>query len=217
MMIRIAIVDDHPLIRDGVRGWCAAAEPEIRVSADHPDPAAFLAATEADRGELDAVVLDLQFDQRAPDLTALGAICERGHRVVVYSQHTEPRLVRDCLDLGAVTYLSKTEGREHLIAALHAAAEVRPYLSPTMARAMSDDADDDRPKLSQREREVLLAWFQTESKALVAQQLYITAGTVNTYLERIRAKYAAVGRPAPTKAALVARAIRDGLIGTDEL
>lgn len=68
-----------------------------------------------------------------------------------------------------------------------------------------------------REREVLLAWFQTESKALVAHQLYITPGTVNTHLERIRAKYAAMGRSAPTKAALVARAIRDGLIGTDEL
>ncbi|MGW4249085.1 response regulator [Nocardia sp. NPDC004722] len=215
-MIRIAIVDDHPLIRDGVRGWCAAAEPHILVSADHPDPATFLAATGPDRGDLDAVVLDLQFDQRAPDLDALTTICTRGHRVVVYSQYTEPHLVRDCLDLGAVTYLSKTEGREHLIAALHAAAEVRPYLSPTMARAMSTDGDD-RPKLSQREREVLLAWFQTESKALVAQQLYITVGTVNTYLERIRAKYASVGRSAPTKAALVARAIRDGLITTDEL
>ncbi|MEC3956934.1 response regulator transcription factor [Nocardia sp. CDC153] len=215
-MIRIAIVDDHPLIRDGVRGWCAAAQPHILVAADHPDPAAFLAATGPDRGDLDAIVLDLQFDQRAPDLTALATICARGHRVVVYSQHTEPHLVRDCLDLGAVTYLSKTEGREHLIAALHAAADVRPYLSPTMARAMSTDADD-RPKLSHREREVLLAWFQTESKALVAQQLYITVGTVNTHLERIRAKYAAVGRSAPTKAALVARAIRDGLITTDEL
>lgn len=215
-MIRIAIVDDHPLIRDGVRGWCAAAQPRLEVTADHPDPADFLAATGPDRGDLDAIVLDLQFDQRAPDLTALGTICARGHRVVVYSQFTEPRLVRDCLDLGAVTYLSKTEGREHLIAALHAAAEVRPYLSPTMARAMSTDGDD-RPHLSQREREVLLAWFQTESKALVAQQLYITPGTVNTHLERIRAKYAAVGRSAPTKAALVARAIRDGLITTDEL
>ncbi|MFE5286795.1 response regulator [Nocardia sp. NPDC056611] len=215
-MIRIAIVDDHPLIRDGVRGWCAAAEPRLEVTADHADPAAFLAATGPDRGDLDAIVLDLQFDQRAPDLNALATICARGHRVVVYSQHTEPHLVRDCLDLGAVTYLSKTEGREHLIAALHAAAEVRPYLSPTMARAMSTDGDD-RPKLSQREREVLLAWFQTESKALVAHQLYITPGTVNTHLERIRAKYAAVGRSAPTKAALVARAIRDGLISTDEL
>ncbi|WP_405133118.1 LuxR C-terminal-related transcriptional regulator [Nocardia sp. NBC_01388] len=215
-MIRIAIIDDHPLICDGVRGWCAAARPPIAVADDYPRPAAFLTATGPDRGELDAVVLDLQFEQRAPDLGALGAICERGHRVVVYSQHTEPHLVRDCLDLGAVTYLSKTEGREHLITALYAAAEVRPYLSPTMARAMSTDGDD-RPKLSQREREVLLAWFQTESKALVAQQLFITPGTVNTYLERIRAKYAAVGRSAPTKAALVARAIRDGLISTDEL
>ncbi|WP_411156391.1 helix-turn-helix transcriptional regulator [Nocardia cyriacigeorgica] len=48
----------------------------------------------------------------------------------------------------------------------------------------------------------------TESKTLVGQRLYITTGTVNTHLERIRTKYAQAGRPAPTKAALVARAIQ---------
>jgi DNA-binding CsgD family transcriptional regulator len=74
-----------------------------------------------------------------------------------------------------------------------------------------------RPDLAPREKEVLVAWFQTDSKALVATQLHIAPTTVRTHLQRIRAKYAAVGRPATTKAALVARAIQDGLINVEDL
>lgn len=137
--------------------------------------------------------------------------------MIVFSQHTASPLVMECLDLGAVTYLSKAEGRDHLIAAIHAAVTDQPYLGPTMAKAMNTDDAVNRPTLSPREREVLISWFQTESQALVAKRLFITPGTVKTHLGRIRAKYAAAGRQAPTKAALVARAIQDGLITADDL
>jgi DNA-binding CsgD family transcriptional regulator len=73
------------------------------------------------------------------------------------------------------------------------------------------------PTLTVREIEVLRTWLMLETKPAVAQSLYISLGTVNTHLTRIRAKYADVGRPAPTKAALVARAVQDGLITLDEL
>ncbi|MER7450791.1 LuxR C-terminal-related transcriptional regulator [Nocardia beijingensis] len=74
-----------------------------------------------------------------------------------------------------------------------------------------------RPVLSSREIEVLLAWIASDSKVEVGQRLFISLGTVNTHLTRIRDKYAAVGRPAPTKAALVARALQDALIDIDDL
>lgn len=74
-----------------------------------------------------------------------------------------------------------------------------------------------RPRLSPREVEVLLRWLRCDSKNTVAADLYLSIGTVNTHLARIRAKYRAVGRSAPTKAALVARAVQDGLISLDEL
>lgn len=69
-----------------------------------------------------------------------------------------------------------------------------------------------KPELTEREIEVLLAWLRTDSKAQVGRTLYIAPCTVGTHLERIRAKYAAVGRVAATKAALAARAIQDGLV-----
>ncbi|MDT5340689.1 MAG: hypothetical protein QOD90_6194 [Mycobacterium sp.] len=74
-----------------------------------------------------------------------------------------------------------------------------------------------RPELAPREKEVLLAWIRLDNKADVASQLQISATTVRTHLQRIRDKYAAAGRPATTKAALVARAIQDGLIDVNDL
>ncbi len=213
----VAVVDDHSVVHAGIAGWCSAADPPIHVIARYPSPGEILADPDANPDIIAAVVLDLQFAESSPDLSSTAALCERGFRIVIFSQHTRSDLVLDCLDLGVVTYLSKLEGETHLVAALHAAGSNRPYLSPTMAQAMSQDSRPSRPTLSPREREVLLAWFQTESKALVGKRLFITTGTVNTHLERIRAKYAQVGRPASTKAALVARAIQDGLVDPDQL
>ncbi len=72
-------------------------------------------------------------------------------------------------------------------------------------------------QLSDREREILVAWLKTDSKAAVGQELFLAPSTIRTYLQRIREKYARAGRPARTKAALAARAIQDGYIGLDEL
>lgn len=74
-----------------------------------------------------------------------------------------------------------------------------------------------QPMLTKREIQVLTEWIRSDSKVEVARLLFLSLGTVNTHLTRIRAKYAAVGRPAPSKAALVARALQDGLIDIAEL
>lgn len=67
-----------------------------------------------------------------------------------------------------------------------------------------------RPALSRREVEVLLAWLAADSKEVAAASLFISASTVSTHISRIRAKYAVLDRPAPTKAHLLARAVQDG-------
>lgn len=72
-----------------------------------------------------------------------------------------------------------------------------------------------KPGLSVREVEVLLTWLGAESKEHAAEQLFISASTVSTHLARIRAKYAAVGREAPTKTHLFARALQDGYTSLD--
>jgi DNA-binding CsgD family transcriptional regulator len=93
---------------------------------------------------------------------------------------------------------------------------VRPGL-PEPARLHSDLVTREKPDLAPREKEVLLAWILSDNKTGVADQLHISPTTVRTHLERIREKYAAVGRPASTKAALLARAIQDGLVDVNDL
>lgn len=85
---------------------------------------------------------------------------------------------------------------------------------PTSPQDASTLAD---PGLTAREIAVLGAWLRCDSKQEVCAVLHIALGTVNTHLSRIRAKYATVGRAAPTKASLVARALQDGLVTLDDL
>ena len=137
--------------------------------------------------------------------------------MIVLSGESAPEVVLDCLDHGVVSYLAKCEGREHFLAAITAAVQDRPYETPTMGKAMYLGRGGVKPALSPRELEVLRAWFRADSKDLVAERLGMSPSTVETHIARIRTKYAAVGRAAKTKAALVARAIRDGLVTADEL
>ncbi|MFH5230855.1 helix-turn-helix transcriptional regulator [Antrihabitans spumae] len=94
-------------------------------------------------------------------------------------------------------------------------------MSTTVSANNPSEADGphpySKPTLSDREIEVLLAWFSCDTKANVGKGLYISLGTVNTHLARVRQKYECVGRAAPTKAALVARALQDGLIDVKDL
>lgn len=166
---------------------------------------------------VDVVVFDIYTDGDRPAFNALHSMCQRGQRVIVYSQLSTYEVILSCLDMGAVTYLVKAEGQCHLIDAIGAAHSNEPYVGPHMAKALANDQTSGRTNLSDREKEVLIAWFQTESKELVGNRLYIAPATVRTHLQRARAKYAAVGRPAPTKASLLARAIEDGILSLSDL
>lgn len=215
--VTVAVIDDHDVVHAGIAAWCTDADPPIQLVGSFLKPGDFFAEYPDTASDLDVVLLDLQIEGNRPDFEALRRLCERGDRVVVYSHITADEVILTCLDIGAVTYLAKSEGKHHLIDAIHAAHSTTPYVGPRMGKALLNDNTLGRIKLSEREREVLVAWFQTESKELVGKRLYIAPTTVRTHLQRARAKYASVGRPAPTKSALLARAIEDGLLSLNDL
>jgi DNA-binding NarL/FixJ family response regulator len=214
--ITAAIIDDHDVVHAGIEAWCAQANPPIALIAKFRYPREFFAAAHQLK-RIDVVLLDPQVNGGRFDFAALRMLCRAGQRVVIYSHIATDEIILTSLELGALTYLVKSEGKHHLIEAIHAAGSAAPYLGPRMARALLNDRTCGRTKLSEREKEVLRAWFQTESKELVAQRLHIASTTVRTHLQRARAKYALVGRPASTKSALLARAIEDGILSLDEL
>ncbi|EFL24285.1 LuxR family two component transcriptional regulator [Streptomyces himastatinicus ATCC 53653] len=212
--VSVALIDDHPAILAGVEAWYASSDQPIEVIAAGETAAA--AWTPPGDGA-DVVVFDLQLSDAGPAFGELRQLVDAGRQVVVYTMRDEEQTALTCLDLGAATYLTKTEGSRHLVAATLAAARQHPYTPPALAGALGTNARSDRPRLSLREEDVLIEWFQSESKELVAQRLNIKVRTVNTYLDRVRIKYANAGRPARTKAGLVARAIQDGLVAVEDL
>jgi DNA-binding NarL/FixJ family response regulator len=215
--ISVALIDDHDVIHAGIAAWFTQADPPIKLAGSYFFPESFLRDHPRGSTDVDVVVADLELMSRHLEFSDLESLLAAGHRVIVFSHIETDEIILKCLDLGAVSYVAKSEGKNHLTNAIWAARSDLPYVAPRMAGAMVRDRNLGRPNLPAREKEVLMAWFQTDSKDLVADKLRIAPSTVRTHLQRVRAKYAAVGRPATTKAALVARAIQDGIVNVDDL
>jgi DNA-binding NarL/FixJ family response regulator len=210
--VTVAILDDHPAVVAGVEAWCSAARPIISVI----DVGGRIAELWTGAGAAaDVIVFDLHLGDRSPAFRDLRMLADSDRRIIVYSQRSDAVTALTCLEMGAFTYLTKAEGKPHLVPAIQACAAGRPYTSPSLAGAMAGDTRTGRPSFSPRETEVMLAWFACDSKAMVAAKLGLSVKTVETYLDRVRLKYANAGRAARTKAALMERALQDGLTDLD--
>ncbi len=211
--VTVAVVDDHQVVLDGIRSW-VEHDPQCRVRlvADGLYVDAVLAGPGRDA---DVLVLDLGlFGESTVD--RIGELAT-GRRVLAFSAETADETVRAVLDAGACAYLTKHEGSEHFIGAVVAVAADRPYVTPSLAKAILGDNTPGRPSLSAQEQRALRLWFQLPKKQNVAREMGISAETVDQYISRARVKYAAAGRPAPNKAAMVARAIEDGLVRPEDV
>jgi DNA-binding NarL/FixJ family response regulator len=158
----------------------------------------------------DVVVIDPHPAGRAePAWGEVERLVAGGRRVVVHTVRHDEETAARAGRLGCCTVVTKATGEAPLVSAVLVAAGTRPC--PPASAAV------ERPRLTARERDVLLAWLQCESKRTVAARCHLSPRTVEGYIDRVRLRYAEVGRPAPTKASLVARALQDGLIALDDL
>jgi two-component system, NarL family, nitrate/nitrite response regulator NarL len=211
--VTVAVVDDHQVVLDGIRWWVEHdAEQRLALVATGLWVDSVLAGPGR---HADVLVLDLGLFGE----TVVGRVEElaAGRRVVAFSAETADETVRAVLDAGASAYLTKNEGSDHFIEVVVAAAQDRPYVTPSVAKAMLNDRSPGRPKLSAQEERALRLWFQQPKKLNVAREMGISVDTVDQYISRARVKYAAAGRPASNKAAMVARAIEDGLVRPEDV
>jgi len=203
----VVLVDGHPVVLAGMRTWFRRAGIVVLAAGDTPE-----VAWQPPGAAADVVVLDPHPPgPSGPAHAALDRLVAGGRRVVVHTVHHDEEAVARCCRVGGSAVVPKVDGEAQLVAAVLAAAGDRPCppSSATVATA--------RPLLTGRERDVLLAWLRCESKRSAALLCHLSPRTVEGYIDRIRQRYAEVGRPAPTKAGLVARALQDGLITLDEL
>ena len=213
--ITAVLVEDHDVVRAGIRGWFADAEPPIDLLDAGARPATAWVAPGVDA---DVVIMDLKLTRYGvQEFGELRRLAEAGRRIVVYTQDDTRNTAVHCIRLGALSYVAKSEGREHLVAAVRAAAAGQAYTPPALSGSMVGDDDPNRPRLTPQETSALRAWFSASSKDRAGRMLGISAKTVDTYIERARVKYAAAGRPAPTKSVLVQRALEDGLVTLADL
>jgi two-component system, NarL family, nitrate/nitrite response regulator NarL len=162
------------------------------------------------------VILDLELGEKMiTDETPRRAAADQP--VMVFPGLADSAVNLAILDATASTFVTNDQGSDHHVGTVLAVAEERSPVTRSQTRAMLSNRRFGRPVLSAQERQTLLLWFQGMSKASVARRMSITENTVRQYINRARMKYATAGRPAPSKDALLARTIEDGIIRPGEV
>ncbi|MGW0804779.1 LuxR C-terminal-related transcriptional regulator [Nonomuraea sp. NPDC002799] len=154
----------------------------------------------------DVTVLDLFLpDHSAPD-TNVRRLVGTGHRVVVYGAAADSARMASALLAGAHGYVHRDQDLNALAAAIRAVATGEAVCPRQFLATISLPC---RPRLSDREHAVLLAYGSGMTLKAVASHIGISIATAKTYLERVKAKYEQAGRPAYTKLELAARLRED--------
>ncbi len=207
-MIRVLVVDDHPVVRDGLRG-VLDAEPDMEVVGEAAHGAEALARIPD--AAPDVVLMDL----RMPVMGGVEAItalrrAAPGVRVLVLTTFDTDRDVLPAIEAGATGYLLKDTPRDELLRAVRAAHRGEAVLSPTVAgRLMGQVRRPGQDALSAREIEVLRLVAAGSTNREAARALFISEATVKTHLLHVYAKLEVRDR-----ASAVAAGYRMGLLGT---
>jgi DNA-binding NarL/FixJ family response regulator len=204
--IRVLVVDDHRVVREGLRSFLEVQD-DLEVVGEAGDGEECVAAAEALRP--DVILLDLRMPG-ADGVAALRQLRERGNpaRVLVVTSFTEPAAVLPAVRAGASGYVYKDVGPPALAAAIRAVHLGHSLLHPDVARLLaSGEAGGDRTRLTPREREVLAEVGRGRSNREIARALGLAEKTVKTHVSAILAKLGVQDR---TQAALYA--VRTGLV-----
>jgi DNA-binding NarL/FixJ family response regulator len=209
-MIRVLVVDDHPVLRDGLAQLLGQAQGVELIGLAADGAAGVEVALEETP---DVVLMDLEM----PGLDGIEATRRiRSSRpetqVVVLTSFSDRARILDALDAGAAGYLLKDAEPDELLRGIHAAAAGEAPLAPRAASALLEERREARPatELTPREREVLLMVAEGLPNKLIARRLEISEATVKAHLTRV---FERIGVSDRTQAALWAERHRLGVRG----
>ncbi|TDD08431.1 response regulator transcription factor [Nonomuraea deserti] len=203
--VRLLIADDHPIVRDGIRGMFAG-DPGFEVVAEAGDGAQAVDLARA--LDPDVILMDLRMP-RMDGVTAIRELARLGlkARVLVLTTYDTDSDVLPAIEAGATGYLLKDALREELARAVAAAARGEAALSPSVATRLLGQVRAPADPLSGRELEILDLIAQGTTNREAAARLFISEATVKTHLLHIYAKLGVNDR-----AAAVAAAFQRGLL-----
>jgi DNA-binding NarL/FixJ family response regulator len=212
-MTDVYLVDDHALMRDGLRAVLEDAGHRVVGEAEHPTPA----LADLQRLQPAILLLDLNLGERSGlELLEQVQLRKLPVRTIVLTMSAQARHVADALRLGAAGYVLKGAPASEVLRAIDAVLAGRRHLGPEAAElavqglTASPDAQA-LATLSVREQQVLLLVVRGQTSAAIAEALNLSPKTVESYRSRLMAK---LGVDDVT--GLVRLAIREGLISADE-
>ena len=201
--ITCLIVDDHEVVREGLRLSLSRA-PNIRVIGEASDGKSAVAL--AERRRPDIVIMDV----RMPEMDGLEATKLLGERnpdipVLIFTAYSERSLLSRGLDSGAKGYILKEAPHQTLVRAIEKVSSGEVYVDPALMPAFLPGKGDDM--LTGREREILQLLADGMSNADVAAKLFISQETVKSHVRHILTKL-----EADTRTHAVAIALREAII-----
>ena len=210
MTIRVLVVDDHAVVRTGLRR-ILDAEPDIETVGEAPN--AERAVFEAIEHRPDVVLMDVVMPGKS-GIEGTPAVLQAAPeaKVLVLSMQDDPRYVREAFDAGASGYVLKEAADAEVVAAVRAVAAGERYVHPALgARLIAADAEErkraEADPLSDREREVLRLLALGHTNQEIAKMLFISVRTAETHRAHIMQKLHLGSR-----AELVRYALAEGLL-----
>lgn len=210
MSIRVVIVDDHAILRAGLRR-VLEAEPDIEVVGEAPS--ADRAVFESISGQPDVVLMDVMMPGKT-GIEGMPAVLQAvpQAKILVLSMQDDPRYVREAFAAGAAGYVLKEAADNEVVGAVRAVAAGERYVHPILgARLIAAEAEEQRraeaDPLSDREREVLRLLALGHTNQEIARTLYISVRTAETHRAHIMQKLHLSSR-----AELVRYALSNGLL-----
>jgi DNA-binding NarL/FixJ family response regulator len=202
--ITVLIVDDHEVVREGLR-LSLSRTPHIRVVGEAPDGNAALDL--ASRRKPNVVIMDVRMPGM-DGLDATKALMERepNTSVLIFTAYSERSLLARGLESGAKGYILKEAPHDTLVRAIEKVAGGDSFIDPALMPAFLSGKDRE-DMLTAREREILQLLADGMSNADVAQRLFISQETVKSHVRHILAKL-----EADTRTHAVAIALRDAII-----
>jgi len=213
MSVQVAIVDDHEAVRLGFAAACEKNDLELVASA----PTVTELLDQIGDRECQVVVTDLSLADGSLVAENVERIIAIGAAVLIFSIADKPNLMRAAVRAGATAIVPKSQPVDELIEAIRLAADGAILNNAETSATIDADKIFKDANLSAREVEVLSLYASGMSLKQVAYQLQIKPSSAKEHIDRVRVKYARLGREAATKVDLFRRALEDGIISGDLL
>lgn len=208
--IRVAVVDDHRLVAEGLGALLAAQDLEVVATAS-----SWTELVNHPALPVDVAIIDLHLGDGMLVATRIRALTTMGTAAVIVSRHADARSVASAMTAGAGAFVAKGDTVDDLVIAIRTVASGGRHLADHHATALAQTQGIPDPRLGRQEERALVLYAGGESIREVAQHMDTTEETVKSYIKRGRRKFREIGIDIGTRVLLRRFAVREGWLNAE--